>query len=534
MSDRYSDRPFPPADRNYANRGQQQDEGDPLAELARLIGQTDPYSSFGRSQTASAQQPHDEAPAYEEAPAPQQYSSSQYSAEPYSHAQYEGEPQSYANEPPPLPSWMRPRDPAPAEPAYSQPAHENYSYPLPDETREQTYNRHTGYRLGYEVSQFESPQQQGYADDGQAYGQQGYGQDGYGQGAQGQYGQNAYQQGAYDSNAYDQQGRYDQVLYGAAPRERGEAPYAGGYDQGYYEDGYNETYAPEPERHRRRGGFATVAAVLALAVLGTAGAYAYRSIVGSPRSGEPPVIKADASPNKIVPANQSAENKQIYDRVGDKSAERMVSREEQPVEVDARSGGPRVVFPPLTQNPSPPSGASVSPAVRPTGPGVANGTMSGEAPRRIRTVSIRPDQPDMTSQTASAAPVAPAPTPVQSAPARAPAAPSNAPVALAPQPAHEPAQSRVAALAPAPAAAGSYVQLSSQRSEADAMTSYRVLQGKYPGILGSRQATVRRADLGSKGVYYRALVGPFASTDEATQFCVNLQSAGGKCIVQRN
>jgi hypothetical protein len=108
-------------------------------------------------------------------------------------------------------------------------------------------------------------------------------------------------------------------------------------------------------------------------------------------------------------------------------------------------------------------------------------------------------------------------------------------MALAPQ-AAEP-RSRVASLAaPAgtPTASGSYVQVSSQRSEADAMTSYRILQGKYPGILGSRHPTVRRADLGSKGVYYRALVGPFVSTEEATHFCVSLQSAGGKCLVQRN
>jgi hypothetical protein len=76
--------------------------------------------------------------------------------------------------------------------------------------------------------------------------------------------------------------------------------------------------------------------------------------------------------------------------------------------------------------------------------------------------------------------------------------------------------------------------VSSQKSEADALNSYKALQGKYSGILGSRQATVRRADLGDKGVFYRAMVGPFASTDEATQFCLNLQSAGGKCIVQRN
>jgi len=144
----------------------------------------------------------------------------------------------------------------------------------------------------------------------------------------------------------------------------------------------------------------------------------------------------------------------------------------------------------------------------------------------------------MTSQTNAAPP--PAPVPVQSTPTRAPAAASsNAPLALSPQRALQAPEthSRVASLAApvgVPTASGSYVQVSSQRSEADAMTSYKVLQGKYPGILGSRHSTVRRADLGSKGVYYRALVGPFASTDEATQFCLNLQSAGGKCIVQRN
>ena len=46
----------------------------------------------------------------------------------------------------------------------------------------------------------------------------------------------------------------------------------------------------------------TVAVVLALAVVGTGAAFAYRTYVGSPRSGEPPIIKADNSPTKIVPA----------------------------------------------------------------------------------------------------------------------------------------------------------------------------------------------------------------------------------------
>ncbi len=121
-------------------------------------------------------------------------------------------------------------------------------------------------------------------------------------------------------------------------------------------------------------------------------------------------------------------------------------------------------------------------------------------------------------------------------------APTNAPMSLSPQtddtaPAAPAPRARVASVNPAtsaPSAGGSYVQVSSQKSEADALASYKVLQGKYSGILGSRSPVVRRADLGDKGVFYRALVGPFGATDEATQFCVNLQSAGGKCIVQRN
>jgi cell division septation protein DedD len=81
---------------------------------------------------------------------------------------------------------------------------------------------------------------------------------------------------------------------------------------------------------------------------------------------------------------------------------------------------------------------------------------------------------------------------------------------------------------------GYLVQIASQRNEADAQASFRALQGKYPSVLGSRTATIKRADLGEKGTYYRAMVGPFGSPDEATTFCGNLKSAGGQCVVQRN
>jgi hypothetical protein len=83
--------------------------------------------------------------------------------------------------------------------------------------------------------------------------------------------------------------------------------------------------------------------------------------------------------------------------------------------------------------------------------------------------------------------------------------------------------------------AGAYtVQLSSQRSEADAQASFRALQSKFPNLLSARQPIIRRADLGDKGIYFRAMVGPFTSVEEASGFCGSLKSAGGQCVVQRN
>jgi len=131
------------------------------------------------------------------------------------------------------------------------------------------------------------------------------------------------------------------------------------------------------------------------------------------------------------------------------------------------------------------------------------------------------------------------------------AAQSNAPLSLSPQvasaeasarPAFPPppkpaaAPTRVAAVPPATeVASGAYtVQISSQRSETEAQASFRSLQAKFPSLLSDRQPIIRRADLGDKGIYFRAMVGPFASADQATQFCGSLKSAGGQCVVQRN
>jgi hypothetical protein len=118
--------------------------------------------------------------------------------------------------------------------------------------------------------------------------------------------------------------------------------------------------------------------------------------------------------------------------------------------------------------------------------------------------------------------------PLQSAPSAPPAAgrePSN-PVA---SPTGTP---RVASVS-TPAADSYVAQVSLQRSKADAQASVRNLQAKFPKELGDHKATVRRADLGPNGVYYRALVGPFGSAGDADRFCSSLKAAGGQCVVQK-
>jgi hypothetical protein len=77
------------------------------------------------------------------------------------------------------------------------------------------------------------------------------------------------------------------------------------------------------------------------------------------------------------------------------------------------------------------------------------------------------------------------------------------------------------------------VQVSVQRSEADARSSYRSLQQKYPSVLRAREPIIRRTDQGEKGgVWYKAQLGPFTAVEQAIAFCDSLKAAGGQCVVQ--
>jgi cell division septation protein DedD len=89
--------------------------------------------------------------------------------------------------------------------------------------------------------------------------------------------------------------------------------------------------------------------------------------------------------------------------------------------------------------------------------------------------------------------------------------------------------------APASAGGGAWVvQLASQRTQADAMATFQSIAKKYPGVLGGMKPSIKQADLGDKGTYFRVRVGAYSSRDEATALCVKLKAAGGACVVSRS
>ena len=223
--------------------------------------------------------------------------------------------------------------------------------------------------------------------------------------------------------------------------------------------------------------------------------------------------------------------------------EKLVSREEAPVDINSGSGAPLAEFPPLNQNSTPPP-SPTSPVLA-----TANGTMPNNEPRKIKALTVKGDAAEKGGiPTGAAAPANPEPAarsasaptaPAQRSPSAADAG-ANTPPTLSPQtPTSDPTPltslAATNAVQTAPSAGGNYlVQVSSEKNEAHARASYRALQNKFSAALGSRAPVIKRADLGAKGVYYRTMVGPFGSTEEAAKFCGNLKSAGGQCVVQRN
>jgi hypothetical protein len=520
---------------------------DPLAELARLIGQGDPFAELGRGQARAPVQPAERvAPPADDwryTPPPQQLYGADGSR--VAHRDAHAPSQDY-----PAPSQdYPPQEAMPRSTDYRDvrgfdrrgfDQHQHAQDFTPPGYAPPGYAPQDHARQDY-VRQDHAPQDYAPQDSAPDYARQ----------------QQAAPHGA-EEFAPEPRFPQDQLapldsLYAADPRFASAQPYQDAMPRAvvpqqapeaddYYQDDapltpHDDQAYDDAPRARSHSGLVTALALIGCAMLGTVGAYAYRSYSSpSGASHAPPVITADRStPTKIVPAasGDAQSNKSIQDRVAVAGGEQLISKQEEPVSV--REVGtvtnPRVVLP-----------SPVTPST------------NLNEPKSVRTVPIRPDGTDVSGRPVGALPLTPqsalsrpAPTPPMP-PAPKAAAPATrsvgGPISLEPNepPPAPPVRARTAAL-PAPAesapepsvsTAGYVVQLASQKNEADAQAAFKSLQAKFPNELGGRQPIIRRADLGSKGVFYRAMVGPFPSQRDASQFCEKYKAAGGQCLLPAN
>lgn len=355
--------------------------------------------------------------------------------------------------------------------------------------------------------------------------------------------------------------------------------YLASVEQGMYADGPTDPAAfaqadegyrmGRAERPRARNRLVQVGAGLAVVAVCVGGALAWRGTHGS-GGGGPITVLADKTPLKVQPTATDGveipdQNKQIYDRNAKDGQIKIVNREEQPLDVNqaARSAAAR------SEGAEPGQGGAT-----PGQGGMLSDTF-GE-PRRVRTVSVKPDtpvlQPSAPQAEPAQAPTSPIPTMTMpdtsdggtTTPAAEPrrstspsrtlaSAPAATPGAEAPPepsaaPAARPkAAQRLASVSPETTASttepahasasltapisGYSVQLGVRGSESEARAALREMQGKY-GQLAGKPELIRQAEVNGKTLF-RVRVGPLAK-NEASSLCSALQGAGGQCFVAKN
>jgi len=285
---------------------------------------------------------------------------------------------------------------------------------------------------------------------------------------------------------------------------------------------------------RGRSTVMVASALLGAIALGGALAYAYKQSGGGMANGETPIVTADARPVKEAPDQPggkefSHKNKLIYDRLtnGDQpESERLVPRQED-VAVPA--------LPPASATAGLPAAVASTDLANPATTQSVDGAEDDGGPRKVKTLVVRPDgsveAPPAGAAEAAAAEAAAAPAQA------APAAAMPVPAAAMPAPAAAPQQLAAVdpkpAPAPAPAANTKYVvQVGSKKSQTDALASFADIQQKYPKLLSNYRPIVQKANLGSKGTWYRLRVGPIDDKSEAYKLCGQLKSQGlPDCLV---
>jgi hypothetical protein len=337
--------------------------------------------------------------------------------------------------------------------------------------------------------------------------------------------------------------------------------------------GDTESAAANRRRRNRR-----LVALAAIIIVAAVGAWLWTS---SEPGTEVPVITADATPEKVKPADEGGlqvqnQDVQVLDPSAQTQTETVMPEPEQPITppaqtapgenagseqapivVDGADGNsattaqvptgdaPPAPGVPLTETPLPAmeeSGTATTADTANTTTGAAEPT-TGEAAPSAPATSV-PESVQAAPTQAAEAPAVSEQAPAQNA-AEATSAPTQAPT---PAPTSEPAQAAqpeapAAQAAPTQEAAvtpsapkqaaptGTRVQLAAGKSEAAVQKEWVALQKAHPQLLGSLSLMIERVDKGEAGVFYRLQAGPLADKKAAGQLCSGLKQQGQDCIV---
>jgi hypothetical protein len=350
-----------------------------------------------------------------------------------------------------------------------------------------------------------------------------------------------------------------------------------------------EAYS-EPQRSARRSRrpLYAMGAIVCAGLVGIGASFAMRA--KTPGSQELAMVKAPAGPVKVQPQNPGGvdvpnQSASILDRSAGAQVTKVVSREEQPVDLDQQVKQMRVITLGGPKDGSVSTAAAQGAAAVPVPqPPSATASMTNTGvpePKRVKTVSVRPDgslivagassapaadpiaalaagrsapsvsggdsampksaTPKSTARVATTPKVeAVAPVAGDQSPATTPL-PVKAKVATAPKP--KPVKvasaednsnaSDASPVATASTSGGGFaVQLAAPATEQEARSASSRLGVKFADSLGGHRPSVVKAEVGDKSIY-RVRVSSL-SRDEAVSLCEKVKAKGGACFVAKN
>ncbi|MFP6760285.1 MAG: SPOR domain-containing protein, partial [Rhodospirillales bacterium] len=77
------------------------------------------------------------------------------------------------------------------------------------------------------------------------------------------------------------------------------------------------------------------------------------------------------------------------------------------------------------------------------------------------------------------------------------------------------------------------IQLAAVRKETAAQNEWRRLKARHRTLLSNLELNVVKADLGTKGIYFRLRAGPLKDAESAKTLCRELSKVKVRCLVIR-